>query len=89
MNDLGIDPKNFRYDFGRDWTMFQETRVAKFLVLYLRREIEQARTALERATTFEDVRLQQGAINEARHLLTILKSPNVISQVNDVLTSIN
>ena len=47
MNVLDVDPKNLAYDFRRDWKLFQDGRVKKFLAAWLQKELKEARGALE------------------------------------------
>ncbi len=85
MNVLDIDPQNLKFDFGRDWTLFQAGKVSTFLALYLRMRIERVRTALEKAGGAEDLRELQGQVAEARHLLTVLEAQQANDQVTQVL----
>ena len=87
MEDLGIDLKNLAFDFGREWGFFREARVKKFLALYLRRRIELHHLALEQGATIEALKTCQGAVMEAKHLLSILDCADVSAQVKDIVTS--
>jgi len=88
MNDLGIDPHNFKFDFGRDWTLFRDSRVRKFLVLYLQRQVELGRSDLENSSTPDDLRVAQGGIRANRHMLTLLGMLQVEEKVKEVITFI-
>ena len=88
MNVLDIDPQNLRFDFGGEWARFRESRVKRFLALHLQHRIDLQHLALEQADTLEVVKAVQGAIAEARHILAVLNSQDVSSQVNDIINGI-
>lgn len=74
VNILEIDPKNFSFEFGRDWATFRDSRVKKFLVVYLEKEIYELHLALEN-TAQEETRRLQGALKEARKILSLIDRP--------------
>lgn len=72
---LGIDPKNLSFEFKRDWQTFSESRVKKFLVAWLRKELENAMRALENVAP-ADLGKQQGIVIEIRRMLNLVQQPH-------------
>jgi len=83
-NPLEIDSKNLGYDFPREWGQFKITRVHTFLILLLEKRIADSQRILETCAV-EEVRYWQGQIHEARQILHVLKSDNVIPSLKPVL----
>ena len=74
MNALDIDPKNLAFDFKRDWMLFSESRVKKFLVAWLQKELRDARCALENVEP-DDLGLVQGNVSRIKKMLNLVERP--------------
>ena len=71
MNELGIDAGNL-YDFRRDWLLFTESRVKKFLVAWLQKELASQARILENVSP-DDLRKAQGSIATLRRVVNIVE----------------
>lgn len=74
MNALGIDPKNLSFEFKRDWQQFQGSRVQKFLVFWLEKELKDSRSALENVTP-ADLGKAQGVVAQIKKVKNLLERP--------------
>ena len=73
MNELGIDAGNL-FDFRRDWLVFSGSRVQKFLVAWLQKELASQARILENVSP-DDLRKAQGSIATLRRVVNIVEQP--------------
>ena len=83
MNELGIDGNNF-YDFRRDWHLFAESRVKKFLVAWLQKELASQARILENVSP-DDLGKAQGSIATLRRVVNIVERKHCEEPVKEVL----
>lgn len=84
LNALGIDPKNLEFDFKREWLFFQESRVKKFLAVWIEKEIASAYIALENVSPTELGKLQ-GAVSQLKKVKNLVEKKFVDEPMKDVL----
>jgi hypothetical protein len=75
VNVLNIDPKNLTYAFRKDWFEFSDSRVKKFLVAWLRRELKNSRLTLESVSP-ADLGKAQGIVSEIKKMLHLVEQPH-------------
>lgn len=83
MNELGIDGNNF-YDFRRDWHLFAESRVQKFLVAWLQKELASQARILENVSP-DDLGKTQGSIAAIRRMINMVERKHCEEPVKEVL----
>ena len=83
MNELGIDGNNF-YDFRRDWHLFSESRVQKFLVAWLQKELASQARILENVSP-DDLGKTQGSVAAIRRMINMVERKHCEEPVKEVL----
>ena len=83
MNELNIDAGNL-YDFRRDWHLFAESRVQKFLVAWLQKELASQARILENVSP-DDLRKAQGSIATLRRMINLVERRFCEEPVKEVL----
>ena len=83
MNELGIDGNNF-YDFRRDWHLFAESRVQKFLVAWLQKELASQARILENVSP-DDLGKTQGSVAAIRRMINMVERKHCEEPVKEVL----
>ena len=83
MNELGIDGNNF-YDFRRDWLLFTESRVKKFLVAWLQKELASQARILENVSP-DDLGKTQGSVAAIRRMINMVERRHCEEPVKEVL----
>ena len=83
MNELGIDGNNF-YDFRRDWHLFAESRVQKFLVAWLQKELASQARILENVSP-DDLGKTQGSVAAIRRMINMVERRHCEEPVKEVL----
>ena len=83
MNELGIDGNNF-YDFRRDWHLFSESRVQKFLVAWLQKELASQARILENVSP-DDLGKTQGSVAAIRRMINMVERRHCEEPVKEVL----
>ena len=83
MNELGIDAGNL-YDFRRDWHLFAESRVQKFLVAWLQKELASQARILENVSP-DDLGKAQGSVAAIRRMINMVERKHCEEPVKEVL----
>ena len=83
MNELDIDGNNF-YDFRRDWHLFSESRVQKFLVAWLQKELASQARILENVSP-DDLGKTQGSVAAIRRMINMVERRHCEEPVKEVL----
>ena len=83
MNELGIDGNNF-YDFRRDWHLFSESRVQKFLVAWLQKELASQARILENVSP-DDLGKAQGSVAAIRRMINLVERRHCEEPVKEVI----
>ena len=83
MHELDIDAGNL-YDFRRDWLLFTESRVKKFLVAWLQKELASQARILENVSP-DDLRKAQGSIATIRRMINLVERRHCEEPVKEVL----
>ena len=83
MNELNIDADNF-YDFRRDWHLFAESRVQKFLVAWLKKELASQARILENVSP-DDLGKTQGSVAAIRRMINMVERRHCEEPVKEVL----
>jgi hypothetical protein len=83
MNELDIDGNNF-YDFRRDWHLFSESRVQKFLVAWLQKELASQARILENVSP-DDLGKTQGSVAAIRRMINMVERKHCEEPVKEVL----
>ena len=83
MNELGIDGNNF-YDFRRDWHLFSESRVQKFLVAWLQKELASQARIIENVSP-DDLGKTQGSVAAIRRMINMVERKHCEEPVKEVL----
>ena len=83
MNELGIDAGNL-YDFRRDWHLFAESRVQKFLVAWLQKELASQARILENVSP-DDLGKTQGSVAAIRRMINMVERRHCEEPVKEVL----
>ncbi len=83
MNVLDIDLNN-AYDFKRDWQIFQESRVKRFLMAWLLKELKGAYCVLENVAP-PDLGKVQGSVIQIRKMLTLIEKRNCEDSLKETL----
>lgn len=83
MNELGIDGNNF-YDFRRDWHLFSESRVQKFLVAWLQKELASQARILENVSP-DDLGKTQGSVAAIRRMINLVERRHCEEPVKEVI----
>ena len=83
MNELGIDGNNF-YDFRRDWHLFSESRVQKFLVAWLQKELASQARILENVSP-DDLGKTQGSVAAIRRMINMVERRHCEEPVKEVI----
>jgi hypothetical protein len=85
LNALGIDSKNLEFDFRRDWLFFQDSRVKKFLVCWLQKELNEAHRVLENVVP-ADLGKAQGTVAQIKKMLNLVEKKFCDESLKEVLT---
>ena len=83
MHELDIDAGNL-YDFRRDWLLFTESRVKKFLVAWLQKELASQARILENVSP-DDLGKTQGSIAALRRVVSMIERKHCEEPVKEVL----
>ena len=83
MNELGIDAGNL-FDFRRDWLVFSGSRVQKFLVAWLQKELASQARILENVSP-DDLGKTQGSIAAIRRMINMVERKHCEEPVKEVL----
>ena len=83
MHELDIDAGNL-YDFRRDWLLFTESRVKKFLVAWLQKELASQARILENVSP-DDLGKTQGSIAAIRRMINMVERRHCEEPVKEVL----
>jgi hypothetical protein len=83
MNELDIDGNNF-YDFRRDWHLFSESRVQKFLVAWLQKELASQARILENVSP-DDLGKTQGSVAAIRRMINLVERRHCEEPVKEVI----
>ena len=83
MHELDIDAGNL-YDFRRDWLLFTESRVKKFLVAWLQKELASQARILENVSP-DDLGKAQGSIATLRRVVNMVERRHCEEPVKEVL----
>ena len=83
MHELDIDAGNL-YDFRRDWLLFTESRVKKFLVAWLQKELASQARILENVSP-DDLGKTQGSVAAIRRMINMVERRHCEEPVKEVL----
>ena len=83
MHELDIDAGNL-YDFRRDWLLFTESRVKKFLVAWLQKELASQARILENVSP-DDLGKTQGSVAAIRRMINMVERKHCEEPVKEVL----
>ena len=83
MHELDIDAGNL-YDFRRDWLLFTESRVKKFLVAWLQKELASQARILENVSP-DDLGKTQGSVAAIRRMINLVERRHCEEPVKEVL----
>ena len=83
MHELDIDAGNL-YDFRRDWLLFTESRVKKFLVAWLQKELASQARILENVSP-DDLGKTQGSVAAIRRMINMVERKHCEESVKEVI----
>lgn len=84
MNALGVDLNNLKFDFERDWGVFQNSKIHKFLRFLLKKQLHDLHLRLESIGP-DDLKTAQGELQALRRLSAVLERPQVTETLQEVL----
>ena len=84
LSALDVDLGNLEFDFGRDWRIFREGRVPKFLKLWAENELTQCHRASESVSDLMALGKLQGRAEVARRLLSVLEASDVSQKITEL-----